>query len=232
MAKISRLSKSRLAIMLSKLKVFDDPKVKAEQYPMDSEIGAEVLWNAYINGDILEKVSVDLGCGTGILGIGALILGAKKVYFVDNDQNAINLAKDNLKSIKSEANLEGEAVFLCQDINEGIKESYKESDKNNEKAYIADVVLMNPPFGTKVRHHDRDFLDAAFKAAPLVYSFHKSETKAFVEAFAKDNGFKVSHRYDFSFPLKASYSFHRRRILMIKVSCFRMENGVCRINDC
>src|SRR3989338_11710900 len=96
-------SKSRLAIALSKLMVFRAPKVRAEQYPMDSEIGACVLWNAALLGDIKGKVSVDLGCGTGILGIGALLLGAKKVYFVDSDQVALETAKENWQKIKSES---------------------------------------------------------------------------------------------------------------------------------
>ena len=205
---MNKISKSGLAILLSKLRVFDEPKVKAEQYPMDSEIGAEVLWNAYLNDDILKKVSVDLGCGTGILGIGALLLGAKKVHFVDNDKDALSIAQDNLKKVKSEHNIAGEAVFLCQDIREFSKK--------------ADIVLMNPPFGTKVRHKDRMFLEHAFKIAPVIYSFHKSEAKQFVNDFAMANGFKVSHCYDFRFPLKASYSFHHRRILRIGVSCFRI----------
>ena len=89
------LSKSGLAIVLSKLEGFKEPKVRVEQYIMDSEIGAFVLWNAALLGDIKQKVSVDLGCGTGILGIGALILGAKMVYFVDSDQEALETAKEN-----------------------------------------------------------------------------------------------------------------------------------------
>lgn len=207
---MGQISKSRLAILLSKLKVFDKPNIKAEQYPMDSEIGAEVLWNAFINGDILGKVSVDLGCGTGILGIGSLILGAKRAYLVDNDDKALDIAKINLKMAKSETNIEGQAIFINKDIND-VEEK-------------GDVILMNPPFGTKVRHQDRVFLEKAFKIADVIYSFHKSETKRFVEAFARDNDFKVSHCYDFKFPLKASYGFHRLQIKRIEVSCFRLVN--------
>ena len=59
-------SKSGLAIVLSKLKTFEKPKVRVEQYSMDSEIAAEVLWNGLYRGDI-QKVIVDLGCGTGML---------------------------------------------------------------------------------------------------------------------------------------------------------------------
>ena len=97
------LSKSELAIVLSKLKGFKRPKVSVEQYSMDSEVGASVLWNAALLGDIKQKVSVDLGCGTGILGIGALLLGAKKVYFVDSDQEALEIAKENWRKVKSES---------------------------------------------------------------------------------------------------------------------------------
>lgn len=201
-------SKSKLAIKLSQLKGFEQQKVKAEQYPTDSEIAAEVLWNAHLLGDLEGKVGVDLGCGTGILGIGALYLGNSKVYFVENDSEALEIAKTNVSRVKSESSELGEAVFLHQDVADF-----------DEKV---DLVLQNPPFGTKVRHSDREFLKKAVKLADIIYTFHKSETKAFLEAFARDSGFKVSHCWDFRFPLKQAMSFHRRRIHRINVSCFRI----------
>ncbi|MBW2980736.1 METTL5 family protein [Candidatus Woesearchaeota archaeon] len=201
-------SKSKLAIKLSQLKGFEQQKVKAEQYPTDPEIAAQVLWNAYLLGDLEGKVSVDLGCGTGILGIGALYLGNSKVYFVDSDKEALDIAKINVSRVKSESSDIGEAVFLCQDM-----------AKFNKKV---DLVLQNAPFGTKVRHADREFLKKAVKLADTIYSFHKSETKGFVEAFAKDSGFEISHCWDFRFPLKQAMSFHRRKIHRINVSCFRL----------
>ena len=73
-------SKSSLAIILSKLKLFSKPQLNLEQYPTDSEIAAEVLWNAHMNDDLDNKVVADLGCGTGILGIGALLLHSKKGF--------------------------------------------------------------------------------------------------------------------------------------------------------
>ena len=203
------LSKSGLAVVLSKLEGFKEPKVMVEQYIMDSETGASVLWNAALLGDIKQKVSVDLGCGTGILGIGALILGAKRVYFVDSDQEALEKAKENWQKVKSEGLAFGEAIFLCQDI-AGF----------NEKV---DVVFENPPFGTKVRHADRKFLKKAFEVGKVVYSFHKTESKKFLERFAKDNNFKITDVFDFNFPLKATMPFHSKRIKRISVSCFRFE---------
>ena len=200
-------SKSRLAIVLSDLEGFDTPKVRQEQYLMDSEIGATVLWNAYILGDIEGKVIADLGCGTGILGIGALLLGAKRSIFVDMDKRALGIAKNNVSKVKSESYRLRKADFICQDIGE-IKVK-------------TDAVIQNPPFGTKVKHTDILFLEKALDTAPVVYSFHKSESKAFLERFAAKNDVKITHVWNFRFPLKATFGFHRRQIHRINVSCFR-----------
>ena len=207
------MSKSRLAILLSKLEVFKGPKVRQEQYPTDSEVAASTLWNAYVLGDIEGRVIVDLGCGTGILGIGALLLGANKVSFIDMDKAALDIAKTNILKVESESleynGLISKAEFICRDVRE----------VNTE----VEVVLENPPFGTKVKHSDRLFLEKALETAPIVYSFHKSESKAFLESFAAKKNTRITHIWDFKFPLKASFEFHRRQIHRINVSCFRFE---------
>ena len=201
-------SKKALAVLLSRLEGFKGPKVMVEQYATDPEIAAEVLWQAYMKEDI-GKVSVDLGCGPGILGIGLLALGAKKVYFVDFDQKVQEIAKENIAKIESECNISGEAVFMLQDINDF-----------NEKV---DLAVMNPPFGVKVRHMDKIFLKKAFEIGKVVYSFHKSESKEFLESFAKDNNFKITDVFNFKFPLKATMKHHTKSIKRILVSCFRFD---------
>ena len=201
-------SKKALAVLLSGLEGFRSPKVRVEQYTTDAEIAAEVLWQAYMKGDI-GKVSVDLGSGPGMLGIGLLALGAQKVYFADFDQKVMEIAKGNMAKVKSEYNIAGEAVFLWQDVN----------DFNEQ----VNLVVMNPPFGVKVRHMDREFLKKAFEVGKVVYSFHKTESKKFLERFAKDNNFKITNVFDFNFPLKATMPFHSKRIKRIFVSCFRFE---------
>lgn len=200
-----KFSRSGLAIELSTIKGFCKPKVSVEQYMTDSEIGATVLWDAYMKGDICGKVVADLGCGTGILGIGCILLGASKVYFVESDSSVIKIAKENVKNIKSE----GLAKFFLMDV-----------EKFSEEV---DTVIMNPPFGVRGEHSDRKFLKKAFEISEVVYSFHKSETKDFVERFARDNNFGVNQVIDFEFPLKASMNFHRKRVKKIRVSCFRFD---------
>lgn len=202
------MSKSSLAIVLSRLGGFESPKVRQEQYIMDSEIGASALWNAYQQGDIGGRVIADLGCGPGMLGIGALLLGTKQALFVDSDEKALETAKNNISKLKSEGYKLGKADFICKDIEklEGVK---------------AEVVVQNPPFGTKVRHIDAVFLKKALEIAPVVYSFHKSETKAFLERFSAQNDTKITHFFDFKFPIKATFEFHRRKIRLVNVTCFR-----------
>jgi putative methylase len=208
------VSKGELAIILSKLKGFSDPNIKSEQYEVDPEIAASVLWQALYSEKVRVRRVADLGCGTGILGVGALIVGAKKVYFVDNDEKSLKIAKNNLDlCIKSENSIngliKGEFEFIHKDISDF-----------NEKV---DTVIMNPPFGTKIRHSDRIFLGKAMEIAQTVYSFHKSESKGFVEAFARDNGFKMIGQMDFAWPLKQTMKFHTRKIHRIPVSCFVFE---------
>ena len=41
------------------------------------------------------KIVIDYGCGSGILGIAALLLGAKQVIAVDNDPQALLASRDN-----------------------------------------------------------------------------------------------------------------------------------------
>jgi putative methylase len=201
-------SKGALAVALSKLKGFIEPKVRVEQYVTDAEVAAEVLWSMKIRGDT-GKVSVDMGCGTGILGIGLVLLSKVRVYMVDSDKEALEVAKENMEKVQSEYEVPGEAIFLHQDI--------ADFDKKVE------LVVENPPFGVKNKHADRVFLKKAFETGKVIYSFHKSESKNFISKLSTENRFNVTNVFDFEFPLKATYGFHTKRIKRIKVSCFRLE---------
>lgn len=207
-----RASKSGLAIELSRLEGFKSANEMHEQYPTEPEIAADMLWTLYMRGEIAGKTVADFGAGNGILGIGALILGAEKAVFVDKDAEAMRIARQNYDNIRTEAgNLLciGEAEFIVSDI--------KDYDGK------ADIVLQNPPFGTRERHADRDFLAKAFKVACKVWSFHKTSTDKFVEAFAKDSGFEIKERLRYSFPLHASQKHHTRKIHRIDVTLYRIE---------
>lgn len=57
-----------------------------------------------LGGEPTQAVVADIGCGSGILSIGAVLLGASKVYAADNDFLATRATKENceLNDISSE----------------------------------------------------------------------------------------------------------------------------------
>ncbi len=56
--------------------------------------------------DVEGKDVIDVGCGSGILGIGAKICGAKSVYMCDIDEQAVEFAKNNAELNGVDATIE------------------------------------------------------------------------------------------------------------------------------
>ncbi len=56
--------------------------------------------------DVDEKDVIDVGCGSGILGIAAKIAGAKSVYMCDIDEQAVEFARKNAELNDVEATIE------------------------------------------------------------------------------------------------------------------------------
>ncbi len=65
--------------------------------------------------DFLDKSVIDLGCGSGILGIAAALSGANKVKLIDIDEIAIDAAKSNAK-LNGLKQLE----YLCAELPAGL----------------------------------------------------------------------------------------------------------------
>ncbi|MFH0874463.1 MAG: METTL5 family protein [archaeon] len=198
-------SKKSLSVQLSHLSVFAKPNPSLEQYPTDSEVAGEMLWFAKLNGDIAGKTIADFGCGTGILGIGCMLLGAKKVIFVDKDENALVMLKKNLGAL-------------------GISKGYEIVNEDISKINVkTDAVFQNPPFGVQKSHADRVFLENAYKTARVIYSLHKTESISFISKLSYEHSFNITHYFEFDFPLKKTMAFHTKKIVRIKVGCWRME---------
>jgi len=203
------MSKKELAVVLSKLKAFDEPAMKLEQYTTDSEVAADALWLAFMQGDVEGKVIADLGSGTGILGLGALALGAKKAFLVDIDTKAMELAMENKEFLEEKLERKLEAVFSAGDIS-----------MFDEKV---DVVIMNPPFGTKNQNIDTVFLLKAMDLARIIYTFHKASTKDYIDRMISESRFKTAHYQEYDFPLKQTMPQHRKRIERIRVGLWKLE---------
>jgi putative methylase len=197
------MKKKDLEMLLQTIPQFDNPKASLEQYSTPSVIASDVLFIAYAEGDIADKVVADLGCGTGILAIGAGKLGARRVIGVDVDENALSQAEANAKSVGVQID------FLRQDVTEF-----------GEKV---DTVVMNPPFGSQKRNADRPFLDVAMTAAGVVYSIHMSDTVDFLAKYVSDRGFYVDFQKRYKFEIPHMFSFHTKAKKCFDVSllCLR-----------
>lgn len=205
------IRKSKLAIILSKFETFKEPKAELEQYSFDGQSASEMLWNAHQLGDIEGKLVGDFGCGTGILGIGALLLGAKFVYFIDKSEAAVMAAKRNVKRAEEELgeSFKEKVVFLVGDIG-----------KFNHRV---NTVIQNPPFGTITQHADRIFLEKAVGSARVIYSVHKTSTMDFLKTFTKKLGGKITHIFRMEMQLKSTMKWHKSDIRRIDVSAIRIE---------
>ncbi|MFW1664218.1 MULTISPECIES: 50S ribosomal protein L11 methyltransferase [Acinetobacter] len=78
--------------------------------------------------DLKDKIVIDYGCGSGILGVAALLLGAKKVYATDIDPQAVLATKQN-----AELNHVLDRLFV------GLPEEFNAEFKSQK----ADVLVAN-----------------------------------------------------------------------------------------
>jgi methylase of polypeptide subunit release factors len=94
--------------------------------------GLQVVKFLEANPDVVEGKTVnDMGTGSGIIGIAAALLGAKKVYMEDIDESAVKNAQRNIAKL----NLTG----VCEAFVSNLFENYG----NREKA---EVQIFNHPF--------------------------------------------------------------------------------------
>jgi rRNA N6-adenosine-methyltransferase METTL5 len=215
---------------LSEVDIFETPKIRLEQYPTSAHIASRMLYTAkHSYDDIGSATVVDLGTGTGMLGIAAAIMGAGHVIGIDIDQDALEIAKRNIRGILFGEDSDG-------DGDEGIDETVPSIDLLHMDVTTiptitalhksADTVLLNPPFGTKGNKGiDMEFLRAAFHVSRgAVYSLHKSSTRAYIGKWAMRNGAVgaepiVALRYD----LPKSYDFHTSKAVDVEVDIWRFE---------
>ena len=198
--------KRRIEILLSKVKSHPSPKAYLEQYTIPADVAAEILYlAAYVYDDIIDKRVADLGCGTGRLSIGAVLLGAKEVVGIDIDEVAIKIAVENAKRL----GVEDRISWVIGDI-EALHGSF-------------DTVLQNPPFGVQRRRADRKFLAKAIELGGNIYSLHKAGNEEFIRRFVEKQGGKVTVIIPHEIWVPYTFPFHKKRKHLVKVELYRIE---------
>ena len=165
----------RLAMILSNLEPHPCNDVDLEQYSTDGDLASRLLFDIVSFGDIDDGTLVgDLGAGNGILGIGALKLGAKEVIFVETDIQACNVIKKNL--------IHHEIQNSSEIINQHIV-----SDMYFKKL---DLIICNPPWGRQKEKADRPFLDLILQNGSVAHLIHSSPA-THIRPFFESKGWTV-----------------------------------------
>lgn len=183
------MKKSQLAIKLSKVEEFQQPKISLEQYVTPPQLAADILHTAWMQGDIEGKKVVDLGTGTGIFAIGAALLGAEEVVAVEKDEDALEIARQNAENL----GVEDEIRFIRSDIG-GFEES-------------CDTVVMNPPFSV---HSDIDigFIQKAVELGNAVYSVSHPGARKAIKDFVANSEHVLDTLEEYEISLPPTYGFH------------------------
>ncbi|KAK1288790.1 hypothetical protein QJS10_CPB19g01538 [Acorus calamus] len=194
--------------LLGGLQQFSNPKVELEQYPTGPHIASRLIYTAENTfGDLNGKVVADFGCGCGTLGIASALLGAEHVIGVDVDPQSLDIASINAAELEVDLDL-----IWC-------------NIKNLELGgQLVDTVVMNPPFGTRRKGSDMDFLSMALKVAShTVYSLHKTTTREHVKKIALRDFHATSADIlcELRFDVPQLYKFHKKKEVDIAVDLWR-----------
>ncbi|XP_034840027.1 rRNA N6-adenosine-methyltransferase METTL5 [Maniola hyperantus] len=198
---------------LGTLTGFSDPRVELEQYETPAHIAAVALYTVQTQFASLEnKLVLDAGCGTGMLSLGAALLGAGSIVALDIDDSALAGLQGNLED-SGVTNID---AVQCDFLN---------SNVCRWDNYF-DTVLMNPPFGTKNNAGiDMKFLKMGLDlTSDSVYSLHKSSTRSHIQKKIKEWGVKGSVIAELRYNLPATYKFHKQQTRDIGVDLWRIHH--------
>jgi putative methylase len=206
--------KQDLEKALFKVEPFPKPKIYLEQYAISPTVAADLLYlAAYTYDDIIGKKVADLGCGTGRLAIGSVLLGSKEAVGVDIERGAIKKATQNANRLK----VNDKVHWLLGDLS-SISGTF-------------DTVLQNPPFGVQRKKADQVFLKKALEIGDRIYSIHNSSKKdhrpstrsklsvhqpiatspsPFLKKFIHQHGGVIKGVYTLQMEIPRMFRFHKR----------------------
>lgn len=128
------------------------------------------------NLPLVDKQIADVGCGSGILGMAGLVLGAKECYFSDLDPNAV----DNLKVNLELNNLQSKSVYEVVSLLEGSNDRYDYIFAN----ITVDILTLLAP---TVREHLKE------NGQIIISGIIRERGEEIINIF-KDNGFIVMNK--------------------------------------
>lgn len=209
---MARMKLKELESHLQQVEEFEEPKILLEQYPTRPHIASCMIHTiASSFDDVEDRKILDLGCGCGVLSIGCVMLGAGSVTGVDLDPEALVTARQNLEDFDID-----NVDLVNLDVRQVDRLLRPDS---------FDVVIMNPPFGTKHNKGlDMLFLEKGVKLATRsVYSLHKTSTREHVLKKAEAWGAKPQVLAELRYDLPSTYKHHKKTSVDIEVDFIRLD---------
>jgi putative methylase len=219
------IKKKNLISIVQSMDGFETPDVQLEQYITDAISTVDFLYFIAVdNNDILGNIILDLGAGTGRLGLTSLLMGAESVVAIEKDANAIRILEKNAKELE----LTDYLTIIRMDISK-ISDIHCDSllattlQKSSSNTKI--VCVMNPPFGVQIRNADRPFLQLAMNLSDKIYSIHLSnpKTRSYLQRFVESYGWNISSIHSQKMILEENYAFHKQKRKQIVADVYKME---------
>uniref|UniRef100_A0A0N5AJ46 MTS domain-containing protein n=1 Tax=Syphacia muris TaxID=451379 RepID=A0A0N5AJ46_9BILA len=191
----------RLKWFLSDLQTFQRSKLSLEQYATSPELAVAILDLVNDDGCLEDCTLADLGCGCGVLMLGAATYGTSYCLGLEIDDDALNICRQNIVNTQLEETVDVVKIDVTKNIQAIGMTRF-------------DTVITNPPFGTK----NNSGIDIQFVLAGLsllreggcLYSLHKSSTKNFILKTAKKwNNVEASCIAELNWDLPATYKHHK-----------------------
>ena len=148
----------------------------------------ETLFNMLQN-QLYDTRFLDLYAGSGAIGIEALSRGALSAHFVENNKEAIDCIKANLKA----CHFIEQSNIMQMDCLEAIRNL-------NRRGYVFDVVFMDPPYGAQ---HEKRVL-AELSTANII----TEDTLVIIEANL-DTDFSYLAEYGFNLVKEKCYKTNK-----------------------
>jgi len=235
---MSLLKKRNLIDAIESLDAFVNPKIELEQYTTDAVSTADLIYFIGLdNHDLIGNLVIDLGAGTGRLGIASLLFGALGLIAIEKDEDAIEILKKNaekvgvsdrilikqldIAEVTRDGTLFQQTVAALNDdilnfekelvfLNQNQSSFYNKIEESEQK--LAKVCITNPPFGIHQQGADRPFLMLGAALSDKMYSIHYSgkKNREFIERLVQKLGWKVENIYSQKLILKGTYYFHTK----------------------
>jgi len=192
---------------LQSVRGFESPSVELEQVITSPHLASRMIYSAAQNEDIEGLCVGDFGCGTGMLSIASSLMDCAHCIGIDVDVDALAIATSNFADV---------GVTNCELVLADIQGCALASD--------FDVVVSNPPFGTRNRGIDTIFMEKGMSHAGVMYSLHKTSTRDHFFRLAEEKEWNIEVIAEMRYDLPKTHKFHKQKSKDIEVDMYRLTH--------